>query len=96
VFWGKVAEQQVRMMRADGTLGSFKEWRALTAFLLGRSGWLVRLMRPYLAYYRPNFHPSELDASPLLARWRKEFEAFAVYQDSVRPPREPNKAAAAG
>jgi predicted metal-dependent hydrolase len=97
VFWGKVAEQQVRMMRADGTLGSFKEWRALASFLFGRSGWLVKLMRPYLAYYRPSFHPSELDASPLLARWRKEFEAFAVYQDSVRPPpRELKKTQAAG
>jgi predicted metal-dependent hydrolase len=85
VFWGKVAEQQVHMMRADGTLGSLKEWSALARFLLGRSGWLVRLAKPYLAYYRPDFHPSQLDASPLLARWREEFEAFAVYRDSVRP-----------
>jgi predicted metal-dependent hydrolase len=85
VFWGKVLEQQVHMMRADGTLGSLSEWRALGRFLLGKSGWLVKLARPYLAYYRPSFHPSELDASPLLARWREEFAAFAVYRDSVRP-----------
>jgi predicted metal-dependent hydrolase len=86
VFWGKVLEQQVRMMRADGTLGSFKEWRALARFLVGKKGWLRRLMKPYLAYYRRDFHPSELDAAPLLARWREEFAQFAVYRDSVRPP----------
>jgi len=87
VFWGKVIEQQVRMMRADGTLYSAEEWGALAHQLFGRRGFLAKLAKPYLAYYRRSFHPSELDASPLLARWRKEFEAFAVYRDSVRPPK---------
>jgi len=86
IFWRKVFEQQLKMMRADGTLGSPKEWLALARFLFARDGWLVRLLKPYFSYYRRDFHPSQIDASPLLARWRQEFEEFAVYRDSVRPP----------
>jgi len=86
IFWRKVFEQQVKMMRADGTLRSPNEWLALARFLFARDGWLLRLLKPYFSYYRRDFHPSQIDASPLLARWRQEFEEFAVYRDSVRPP----------
>ena len=86
IFWAKVIEQQLRMMKADGTLGSGREWGALTRFLFRKPGWLFKMVRPYLAYYKPSFHPSQLDSTPLVARWQKEFEQLKVYRDSVRPP----------
>lgn len=86
IFWAKVVEQQLRMMKADGTLSSRKEWSALLRFLFKKPGWLFKMVRPYLAYYKPSFHPTELDSSVLVARWQKEFEGLAVYRDSVRPP----------
>jgi predicted metal-dependent hydrolase len=70
IFWGKVLEHQVKMMRADGTLGSPAEWRALGRFLFVAPGALRALVRPYLAYYAPGFHPDQLDSSALIAAWK--------------------------
>jgi uncharacterized protein len=44
-------------MRADGTLASPREWASLLAFLFVRPGTLRQSIRPYLAYFRPRFHP---------------------------------------
>ena len=85
IFWAKVIEQQLRMMRADGTLTSGKEWGALARFLFKKPGWMFKMVRPYLAYYKPSFHPTELDATPLVERWQKEFEKLGVYRESLRP-----------
>jgi uncharacterized protein len=57
IFWGKVLEQQVRFMRADGILASPREWSALLRFLFVSPGALRRLIPPYLGYYRREFHP---------------------------------------
>lgn len=86
IFWAKVVEQQVRMMNADGTLTSTREWSALGRFLFKKPGWLFKMAKPYLAYYKPSFHPAELDCTHLLARWQKEFEALNIYRESLRPP----------
>jgi predicted metal-dependent hydrolase len=86
IFWGKVIEQQVRMMHADGTLTSRSEWGALGRFLFKKPGWLFKMAGPYLAYFKPSFHPSELDCSHLLSRWQEEFEALGIYRESLRPP----------
>ncbi len=58
VFWAKVLEHQVRMMKVDRTLTSPREWAALAYFLFVSPGPLRRMVGPYLAYYRPGFHPS--------------------------------------
>lgn len=60
VFWAKVIEHQVRLMHADGILFSWKEWKALLRFLFVSPGALRGLLRPYLAYYRPSFHPNQV------------------------------------
>jgi predicted metal-dependent hydrolase len=70
VFWAKVLEHQVRMMRADGTLWSPREWGALGRFLFVSPGPLRRVIPAYLAYYRPGFHPWDIDSSALLETWR--------------------------
>ncbi len=70
VFWAKVAEQQVRMMRADGCLWSPREWGRLAWFLYGKPGVLRRIAPMYLAYFRPSFHPWQIDTSALIAQWR--------------------------
>lgn len=79
IFWAKVLEQQVRMMRADGILSSLGEWSALVRFLFVDPGAMSRLVRPYLAYYRPGFHPSDLDCHELVERWVTSFEASPAY-----------------
>jgi hypothetical protein len=71
IFWAKVIEQQARMMAADGLFATVREWAALLRFLFIKPGGLQKLARPYLAYFHPRFHPSDLDHSHLVAPWRE-------------------------
>ena len=71
IFWAKVIEHQVRLMAADGDLRSRDEWAALWRFLFVDPGGMGRLWRMWLAYFRPGFHPADVDSTALLARWRE-------------------------
>jgi predicted metal-dependent hydrolase len=79
IFWAKVFEHQVRMMRVDGTVWSLREWRDLVSFLAVRPGALRIVTRHYFAYFRPGFHPSQIDSEALLAAWRAEVAASDLY-----------------
>ena len=80
IFWAKVLEHQLRMMSVDGTLLSPREWLALARFLFVRPGGMLSLVRPYLAYYRPGFHPWDLDNRALLDAWKREYASAPVYR----------------
>lgn len=60
IFWAKVVEHQVLLMRGDGLLGDLGEWRRLIGFLFVDPAPLTRLVPHYLAWYRPGFHPAGL------------------------------------
>jgi predicted metal-dependent hydrolase len=79
IFWAKVAEHQVRMMAVDGTVFSPREWARLVRFLFVKPGGMLGLARHYLAYFRPDFHPWDLDNRDLLAAWLREYETSPVY-----------------
>ncbi len=89
IFWAKVMEQQARMMRASGILFSLEEWRALGRYLFVEPGGLLRLIRLYFEYYRPDFHPSHIDSDGLLDAWRAEYDASPVYSQSAAAARTP-------
>ena len=67
IFWVKIYEQQLRMMHHDGTLFSVREWWALVRYLFVDPGGLRKLTVPYLAYFKPGFHPGHEDAAELVA-----------------------------
>jgi hypothetical protein len=79
IFWAKVLEHQARMMKADGLLFSFKEWRALGRFLFVSPGGLGRLVPTYFSYYRPSFHPWDHDNTAMLEAWKLEIENAPEY-----------------
>jgi predicted metal-dependent hydrolase len=81
-FWLKMIQHQVIMMRADGCLWSGKEWRGLLRFAFGSPGVIPRIWKGYLAYYKPSFHPHELDCSQLLEKWKGEFAESPAYAAS--------------
>jgi uncharacterized protein len=85
VFWAKVVEHQGRMMKVDGTLLSAREWSRLVRFLFVEPGGMGRVVRLYFEYYRPGFHPNDIDSDALLAAWKREHEAEAVTRASARP-----------
>jgi predicted metal-dependent hydrolase len=79
VFWTTVVRHQAAMMRADGTRGSMSEWRALGRFLFVDPGGMASLLRPYLEYFRPGFHPSDIDTSEFVEKWEREYDASPGY-----------------
>jgi predicted metal-dependent hydrolase len=83
IFWAKVMEQQARMMHASGILFSREEWTALGRHLFVDPGGMIPLMRLYLEYYRPGFHPSHIDSDKVLDAWRAEYDASPVYAQSA-------------
>jgi predicted metal-dependent hydrolase len=85
-FWLKMVEHQVRMMHADGCLLHGKEWLALGKFAFRKPGVFPLLWRAYFAYFKPSFHPHQLDCSPLLERWKSDFETSPVYRESLFVP----------
>jgi predicted metal-dependent hydrolase len=72
IFWAKIAEHQVKMMRADGIASSPREWAKLFEFLFVSPGAMRTLVPGYLDYFRPGFHPWQRDDDrELLERWKQ-------------------------
>jgi predicted metal-dependent hydrolase len=71
IFLAKVFEHQCRLMHADGILHSIREWAAFLRFELG-SPWSAQQIRGYWAWFRPGFHPRDIDDRDLLSAWRAE------------------------
>lgn len=72
IFWAKVFEQQARLMALDGDLFSPRAHLTLGCFLWVKPGGMAKLWRLWAAWFRPGFHPDDLDASEALARWKAE------------------------
>jgi len=82
IFWTKVAQFQVALMRTDGTSRSWKEWRSLAHWLFVSPGALRHVAWHYFAYYRPGFHPRQLDSSALLEKWRRSLDGAPAVADA--------------
>ena len=52
--------------------------RSIDYFWL-RPGLFRKLVPAYLDYFRPGFHPNDIDSTPLLDGWRHEYAASPVY-----------------
>ncbi len=66
IFWAKVIEQQARMMKAAGIAWDLAEWGRLLHFLYVSPGPMRRMVPLYLDYFRPRFHPWDLDDRALI------------------------------
>ena len=58
------------LMFKDGQLFRVSNWRSALRFSFVRPGLVVRLLRPWLSWFRPGFHPWQHDNSRLIERWR--------------------------
>lgn len=88
IFWGKVIEHQLRLMKRDGIHLSRKEWKQLLRWIFVDPGWAWPLLRMYLDYFRPGFHPWDLDNRALVDAWK----ASGVSQAYAKRP-TPSEAA---
>lgn len=78
IFWAKVVEHQARLMHADGILFDLAEWKDLVAFLFVEPGSMRRLIPLYLRYYKPGFHPRDIDTRQILEDWIARDEKLAA------------------
>lgn len=70
-FLGDALRQTVANLRHDGQLWRWRTWKSGASFLFGREGVVRRTFGPWRAYRRPDFHPSQQDATRA-ERWLAE------------------------
>ena len=73
-FTRNIASHAAHLLQADG-FGRDEARRAVRRFLWREPGLFRRGWRSYIAWYRPGFHPWDLDNRAALATWREEFDA---------------------
>jgi predicted metal-dependent hydrolase len=79
-FWARVFRYVFALVRADGALGDVRGWWRLFKWLWISPGGLRQLGRPWLAYFRRDFHPWQHDNSGHVERWK------AAYAESGLAP----------
>ncbi len=79
----------LELLDQDGITGWRAKWR-LFAYLIGKPGILRKIFPAWLSYFRPGFHPWDLDDRHLIERWESEQGAT----DAVSAPAERHPATA--
>lgn len=64
------------LMKADGVTG-LRARTALYGYMFGPKGPYASVLRNYVKWFRPGFHPWDIDDRALLAEWRPVFDAAA-------------------
>ncbi len=78
-FWPKRIKGMLDLLEQDGLTG----WRVkgrIAWFLLGKPGVLRRLVRPWLAYFMPGFHPWDHDDRHLIQKFESDYAAAVMPQ----------------
>jgi predicted metal-dependent hydrolase len=66
--------QTVNNLWHDGTLFKPGTWVSAARFFFGRNGMVRRCFKPWRAYFRRDFHPSQQE-SGRSAQWLRQHEA---------------------
>lgn len=75
-FLSRVARRYRRLLREEGLQGDRRARLRSALKFFGPRGVLAGALPAYLAYYRPDFHPEELDDAALLETGRAALEAL--------------------
>lgn len=72
MFIGVIGAFQFHLLRKDGQLFNLRSWAHGLKTLFGpRTGYFPRMIKPYLDYYRPGFHPFDHETKALESRWKE-------------------------
>jgi predicted metal-dependent hydrolase len=72
-FWQRVFRYHFRLVRADGAAGDLRGWWRLFRWLWLSPGGMRQLVRPWLSYFRRDFHPWQHDNSGHVERWKAAY-----------------------
>ena len=73
-----IAGHTLRLLRNDGKLSAWQLARFLWAFAGPKGIVSARVIREFLDYYRPGFHPKDHDTQALEAQWRERMRLAAA------------------
>ncbi|CAG1017795.1 hypothetical protein BURC_02490 [Burkholderiaceae bacterium] len=77
-FTTDVLRQTARNLWRDGELFRWRTWRSAASFFFGEHGVVRHTFKPWRAYFKADFHPSQQDAT-LAERWLQVNDtAYAV------------------
>ena len=68
IFLGDTLRQTVNNLHHDGTLWQWRTWKSAATTLFGAEGLIRRTYKPWRAYIRRDFHPSQQE-SALSNQW---------------------------
>ena len=74
LFTYTISRNVADLFKQDG-MGALRAWARLFGYLWGSPGLLRRITPAYFAYYRPGFHPWDVDDRALLASIQGELAA---------------------
>lgn len=69
-FWLRVFRYHLALVRADGAAGDLRGWWRVFRWLWLSPGGMRQLVRPWLSYFRRDFHPWQHDNSSHVERWK--------------------------
>lgn len=85
IFVADTLRQTLHNLKRDQTLWHWHTATSALRFFFGRHGLVRQTFKPWRAYLRPGFHPSQL-GSPLSARWLQANAAeFTLVGAPVKP-----------
>ena len=62
-------------MHKDGKLYNKLKTLIFTRYSDGRIGLLRKIFPEWLLFFKPNFHPNQIDDYPLIERWVEDYKA---------------------
>ena len=70
-FWRSICKHMAEFFRQD-RMNTPRTWARVLHFLFLKPGMVRKIVRPYLGFYRPRFHPWLLDDRALIATVEKQ------------------------
>lgn len=74
-FWADVLRYHFRLVRADGAASDLRGWWRLLRFQWVNPGGMRRIWRLWFEYFRPGFHPWQLDNRKHVEAWKAAYAA---------------------
>jgi len=93
-FWLNALRNLVRMVHRDGGLGDLRGWGRLARFLFTSPGLFSKMFRPYMAYFKPGFHPWQGPQPAAFEAVRRDADLRTASQQAGAYPAPTQKAAA--
>lgn len=79
-FWMQVAIAQAILLWKDRKVPSLKDIREAWEFMWGEQGFRRWAQPEFKRYLKPGFHPTDIDQSYLIDRWKSDYPEVASLQ----------------